>query len=63
MLFARAVNWSPNRNAFEETHGVDVFGAVAGESVVDALWKCHEVTCFDVDADPFVLLVTHIEVA
>ena len=63
MVLLGPVEGGPDGLSDEEAHRLDVIGLVAGESVVASLRKGHEVSLFDPDADPLVLLVADVKVA
>ena len=63
MIFLGAIEGSPHRLADKQSHGLDVIRFVAGESMVTSLRQGHEIALFDVDADPFVVLVANVEIS
>lgn len=63
MIFLGSVEGSPDGLSNKETHGLDVIGFVAGESMVASLGKGHEISLFDPDANPLVLLIANVKVS
>ena len=63
MLLLWTVERCPHGLSDKETHRLDVIGFVTGESVVASLGQSHEITLFDPDADPFVLIVANVEIS
>ena len=63
MILLWTVERCPHGLSDKETHRLNVIGLVTGESVVASLGKSHEITLFDPDADPFVLLVANVEIS
>mmetsp|Transcript_14841 Transcript_14841/g.37370 ORF Transcript_14841/g.37370 Transcript_14841/m.37370 type:complete len:269 (+) Transcript_14841:156-962(+) len=63
VFFLGSVEGSPDGRSNKETHRLDVISFVAGEPVVASLGKGHEISLFDPDADPLVLLVANVKVS
>lgn len=60
---SRTVKGRPDGLSDKEAHGVNETIFVAGEAVVDSFRERHEVTLFDVDANPTIVQVAHVKVA
>ena len=63
MILLRAIKWSPNGLALEETHSMNQAIRIASESMIDAFRKRHQVALFHMNSNPLVVKVAHVKVA
>jgi hypothetical protein len=63
VFFLGTVEGRPDRLSHEETHRVSQATFIAREAMVDTFRKCHEITLFDMDANPAILQITNVEKA
>lgn len=63
MVFLGTIEGCPNGLSLKETHGMAQSTAVARETVVNTLGQSHQISLFDVNADPLIVQVADIKIS
>jgi hypothetical protein len=63
VLLLGTIKWRPNGLPNKETHRMNETIFIASETVVNAFGQSHEISLFDVNANPLVLQVADIKVS